>query len=668
MVKESVVFVTIGLFFAQISLGQPLCSMAQITDTTTGLSFRPSLDRERIAFLSDANLAGENQDGSLEVFLFDGSTTRQITDMGPVIPEDIEDLDTVCFGFGLDVVLDVDLDKETLAFYACNDLTGENPDRNFEIFVFDGVDIRQITDSTTDSTIISRNTSVDSGSIAFTMCDDLTGDNSDKSCELYLFDGSEIHQITDSSDGDSFSGEASLDGDSIAFISNADLTAKNPDRNLEIFLFDGTTITQVTSAIGGNSRLPSLDGGAIAFSSDADLTGDNPDGSIEIFLFDGTTIRQVTNAIGGISRLPSLDGGAIAFSSDADLTEQNPEGNAEIFLFDEDSITQITDATSGHSSRPRLEGGTIAFDSSADLTGGNPDGSSVEIFLASCVPSPPEGPFLVSDEIPGFRFKVRITAGDQIISGHNETDCIAETLCVSGALPGRSELFLRMIGPRPNGFLWTNLVRFTPSRVEVWAEQVITGQINYYDLSALPREDTELTGLVDKQAFLPEGAVVGAVGAIRGRPLGAPGVTPLELSLVSGENPLGPAEILFPELRDNNRPNAVSFTSDAFPGYRFTVRIFSADQEQPVQVESDCIAETICVSGALAGRSELFLRIIGPRPNGFLWVNLVRFTTSRVEVEIEQLASGLLQNYVLSEVPRQSDELPGRVDKEAFLP
>ena len=79
-------------------------------------------------------------------------------------------------------------------------------------------------------------------------------------------------------------------------------------------------------------------------------------------------------------------------------------------------------------------------------------------------------------------------------------------------------------------------------------------------------------------------------------------------------------------------------------------------------------AETVCVGGAVPGRSELFLRVIGPRPNGFLWLNLVRFTPSRVEVEIEQLASGERKTYVLEQVPSQSDQLPGRLDRQAFSP
>ena len=60
-----------------------------------------------------------------------------------------------------------------------------------------------------------------------------------------------------------------------------------------------------------------------------------------------------------------------------------------------------------------------------------------------------------------------------------------------------------IIGPRPNGFLWVNLVRFTTSRVEVWVQKRSGGEIRYYDLPAIPGDSDDLSGLVDKQAFTP---------------------------------------------------------------------------------------------------------------------------------------------------------------------
>ena len=70
----------------------------------------------------------------------------------------------------------------------------------------------------------------------------------------------------------------------------------------------------------------------------------------------------------------------------------------------------------------------------------------------------------------------------------------------------------------------------------------------------------------------------------------------------------------------------------------------------------------------MAGRSEVFVRIIGPRPNGFLWPTIVRFTPSRVMVEIQQLSTGTTNTYELPAVSPDSDELSGFQDRTGFLP
>lgn len=115
-------------------------------------------------------------------------------------------------------------------------------------------------------------------------------------------------------------------------------------------------------------------------------------------------------------------------------------------------------------------------------------------------PDPPAGSWLGTPQLPGYQFKVRINGaalGTQVAS------CVPQTLCVAGALPQRTELFLRIIGPRPNGFLWSQVVRFTTSRLEVWAQRISGGAIRYYDLPAVPADSDALPGLVDKTAFAP---------------------------------------------------------------------------------------------------------------------------------------------------------------------
>lgn len=120
------------------------------------------------------------------------------------------------------------------------------------------------------------------------------------------------------------------------------------------------------------------------------------------------------------------------------------------------------------------------------------------------VPPPPPGEWLESAELPGFRAKVRvIPAGQGPIEGRRAEDCTAETLCVEGALPGRPEAFLKVIGPRPNGRLWVQVSRFTPSEVELWVEQTTTGELRHYRLPAVGPGDPDVSGLQDREAFTP---------------------------------------------------------------------------------------------------------------------------------------------------------------------
>lgn len=117
-------------------------------------------------------------------------------------------------------------------------------------------------------------------------------------------------------------------------------------------------------------------------------------------------------------------------------------------------------------------------------------------------PAPPAGAWLATSRIPDFRFKVRITSG-VVIAGAQEADCVPETLCVSGAVPGRTEVFLRIVGPRPNGFLWPHVAKFTTSQVEVWIEQLSTGDLQYYFLAGPWPGLDDLPGLYDRLGFQP---------------------------------------------------------------------------------------------------------------------------------------------------------------------
>jgi Bacterial pre-peptidase C-terminal domain len=123
--------------------------------------------------------------------------------------------------------------------------------------------------------------------------------------------------------------------------------------------------------------------------------------------------------------------------------------------------------------------------------------------IACSAPPLPAGPFLTSTEFPDFRFKVRITSGARVIAGEKQSDCVPETLCVNGAVAGRSEIFVRLIGPRFNGFIWPEIIKFTTSQVEVWIEQQSTGAVKYYLLPGSNPASTDLPGLFDRMGFRP---------------------------------------------------------------------------------------------------------------------------------------------------------------------
>lgn len=201
--------------------------------------------------------------------------------------------------------------------------------------------------------------------------------------------------------------------------------------------------------------------------------------------FDAPPLHDLTRF--GYSR--SVAGGTISGSSGAPLVTDGGRVVGQLFG------TCGPDPTEGCDPRNQKVDGlfanTLQFISSYLL---DPEGDGH-------VP-PPAGPWLRSGSFPGFDVKVEITGGAPI-RGRLEGDCIPQTLCVSGALAGRPEVFIKVIGPRPNGFLWTQISRFTPSKVEVWLRQEGTEEINYYLLDAIPSSELNVSGLQDRSAFRP---------------------------------------------------------------------------------------------------------------------------------------------------------------------
>jgi len=112
------------------------------------------------------------------------------------------------------------------------------------------------------------------------------------------------------------------------------------------------------------------------------------------------------------------------------------------------------------------------------------------------------------------------------------------------------------------------------------------------------------------------------------------------------------------------------FTDPAFPDFRFNVEISASADATPLlgTAEAVCVPETVCVSGAVPGRTELFVRIVGPKPNGYLWPTLLKASTSRFDVWIEQFSTGARKHYVLDGASPGSSDLPGLFDRTGFQP
>ncbi|MDP6716581.1 MAG: hypothetical protein QF368_18420, partial [SAR202 cluster bacterium] len=318
----------------------------QVTRTTGSVNASPSIsaDGSLVALNSDRDLAGNNSDGNLEVFLFDVAS-RLFTQV------------TKTSG-GSNTSPKISADGTHVVFESDRDLAGGNPGNNSALFLFD------------------------------------TSDGS-------------FSQIATTTGATGFAQSINSDGTRVAFQSSANLIGKNPDGNIEIFLFDSATgqVVQATNTTGGVNETPSINasGTVIALISDRDLTGENSDGNREVFVFSTAsgTSTQVTNSIGGRSVTPSIsaDGTRIAFVSDNDLAAsevtqlgQNVDGNDEIFLLDtvRGIVSQVTETTGGANYAPSIsaDGTSIAFSSSGDPTRSNSEVNG-EVFLAGAARATP---------------------------------------------------------------------------------------------------------------------------------------------------------------------------------------------------------------------------------------------------------------------------------------
>ncbi len=137
--------------------------------------------------------------------------------------------------------------------------------------------------------------------------------------------------------------------------------------------------------------------------------------------------------------------------------------------------------------------GDVASGLELRTTDGTLEGTDL---LADLCPGPCSPVILTVHEEDGLGIFLASTASGQPFQ-------VWGTDFTSGALPGRSEVFARVVGPKPNGFLWPTLVKFSTSQVEVWVRQTATGEVRRYLLEGARPGFDELPGLFDRQGFTP---------------------------------------------------------------------------------------------------------------------------------------------------------------------
>ncbi|MCM3902461.1 MAG: lamin tail domain-containing protein [Pyrinomonadaceae bacterium] len=304
--------------------------------------------------------------------------------------------------------------------------------------------------------------SQDGSRVAFASTEDLVGTHPDRNSEIFLFDGVAVSQITNTTPADissrvrdgNFQPSITDDGRVIAFSSNRNLTGLNEDHNFEVLTIDTTTgvIAQITSSVeivGATEAKISGDGSHVAF---VRYAGQSQGNTRDLILYDRIGARTVTAATGrvGLSmaygRAISDNGSRVVYSAEI-ATNQS-----QVFLFDERSgatmqITALSARADDVPLHPAIsgDGKRVAFATRRNVIGGNND-RSVELYVYDT----PTGQITKLTEAPA-------SATAEVISSLNDDGSLAAfsfPRVISGSVSSNdfadnSEIYITTIDPRP---------------------------------------------------------------------------------------------------------------------------------------------------------------------------------------------------------------------------
>jgi uncharacterized protein (TIGR03437 family) len=316
-----------------------------------------SQDGSRAAFAARENPLGTNPDFNSEIFYFDGSSLRQITETASV---DLEH--RAQQGNFLPSLSD---DGRYIAFSSNRNLTGENVDGNFEIFIFDTVSsaMAQLTNSSGIFGATDAKISGDGSHVAY-LRDSSEGGSRTRDLLLEPRAGGAASVLASNVNNLSLTMGRAISDDGRRVVYQCDSA---PDTS-QVYLFDGrNNMTRRISALPSNSILPNAtpqdvpldptisgDGHRIAFATRRPLatTGAlaNNDRSAEVYLYDipSAQFSRITSApaaadgFAGSNRqlniITSLsdDGATLVFNFprliSGSVTDSDNQNNSEIYV------------------------------------------------------------------------------------------------------------------------------------------------------------------------------------------------------------------------------------------------------------------------------------------------------------------------------------------------
>ena len=292
-----------------------------------------SSDGKIVVFASTEDLVGQNADRNSEIFVFDGSGTKQLTQTLP-------DANTLRVSDG-NFQPSVTADGRMIVFSSNRDFRGENPDLSLEIFLYDAVgqSFVQLTEGTNEQPAVSPKISADGSRVYY---------------QRAALDGSDL-VLVDTKTRASQVVAAGVQGLSITegrAISNNGMrlvySAETAPNESQVFIYEGREnsirqLTQLGSRVTDVKLQPTIsgDGKRVAFATRRRVTNAS-DGGVELYLLDLPTgqVQQITNApstaTAEVVASLNFDGRLAAFNFprvvSGPVSEDDFRNNSEIYL------------------------------------------------------------------------------------------------------------------------------------------------------------------------------------------------------------------------------------------------------------------------------------------------------------------------------------------------